>query len=76
MSLSFAQAVPEGTRRLGDAKAVGRKLSLSWRSVYRLADAGKIPAGFKLGAARRWDMAEIEAFIAGGCKPVRRAGRP
>ena len=73
--MSIAQAIPQGTRRLGNAKAVGRVLDLSWRTVYRLADAGKIPAGFKLGACRRWDMAEIEAFIAGGCKPVRRADR-
>ena len=57
------------TRRLGDAKAVGRVLDLSWRTVYRLADAGKIPPGYKLGASRRWDLAEIEAFIASGCKP-------
>jgi excisionase family DNA binding protein len=72
--MSMAQAIPEGTRRLGDAKAVGRVLDLSWRTVYRLADAGKIPAGFKLGASRRLDLAEIEAFIAGGCKPPRAKG--
>jgi predicted DNA-binding transcriptional regulator AlpA len=73
--MSIAQAIPEGTRRLGDAKAVGRVLDLSWRTVYRLADAGKIPAGFKLGASRRWDLAEIEAFIAGGCKPPKTTGK-
>jgi predicted DNA-binding transcriptional regulator AlpA len=56
-------------RRLGNAKAVGRVLDLSWRTVYRLADAGKIPPGMKLGASRRWDLAEIETFIASGCKP-------
>jgi predicted DNA-binding transcriptional regulator AlpA len=59
----------EPTRRLADSKAVGRALGCSWRTVYRLADSGKIPPGCKLGALRRWDMAEIEAFIAGGCKP-------
>jgi len=57
------------TRRLGDAKAVSQVLGCSWRTVYRLADAGKIPSGHKLGALRRWDLSEIEAFIAGGCKP-------
>jgi predicted DNA-binding transcriptional regulator AlpA len=57
-------------RRLGDCKAVGQVLGCSWRTVLRLADAGKIPPGFKLGnALRRWDMAEIEAFIANGCRP-------
>ena len=62
-------SIVQATRRLGDAKAVGELLGCSWRTVYRLADAGKIPAGCKLGALRRWDLAEIEAFIAGGCKP-------
>jgi excisionase family DNA binding protein len=74
--MSLAQATPEGTRRLGDAKAVGRVLDISWRTVYRLADAGKIPAGYKLGASRRWDMSEIDNFIAGGCKaPKAKGGR-
>ncbi len=67
--MSPTQTTESTTRRLGDAKAVARVLSLSWRTVYRLADAGKIPNGFKLGALRRWDLSEIEAFIAGGCKP-------
>jgi excisionase family DNA binding protein len=67
--MSLAQSVQVGTRRLGDAKTVGGVLGCSWRTVYRLADSGKIPAGFKLGALRRWDLAEIESFIAGGCKP-------
>ena len=73
--MSLAQAIPQGTRRLGDAKAVGRMLDLSWRTVYRLADAGKIPTGYKLNSARRWDLSEIEAFIAGGCKPPKAAGK-
>jgi predicted DNA-binding transcriptional regulator AlpA len=67
--MSLIQAIDRPARRLGDAKAVGRVLDLSWRTVYRLADAGKIPPGFKLGASRRWDLSEIEAFIAGGCEP-------
>ena len=66
--MSLVQAIERPTRQLGDAKAVGHVLYLSWRTVYRLADAGKIPPGFKLGASRRWDLSEIEAFIAGGCK--------
>jgi predicted DNA-binding transcriptional regulator AlpA len=60
------------TRRLGDVKAVSELLGYSWRTVLRHADRGLIPAGVKLGALRRWDMAEIEAFIAGGCKPPKK----
>jgi predicted DNA-binding transcriptional regulator AlpA len=58
-------------RRLIDAKEAGRVLGMSWRTVLRHADAGRIPPGFKLGALRRWDAAELDAFIAGGCKPLR-----
>ncbi len=63
----------QSTRRLIDAKETGRKLGCSWRTVLRLADAGKIPFGVKLGALRRWDAAELDAFIAGGCKPPKSA---
>jgi excisionase family DNA binding protein len=55
------------SRRLIDAKEVGQRLGCSWRTVYRLADRGVIPAGGKLGALRRWDLAEIEEFIRNGC---------
>jgi hypothetical protein len=67
------------TRHLGDSKAVGLVFQCNWRTVVRLADAGKIPPGYKLGALRRWDMAEIEAFIANGCRPLKatsKGGRP
>jgi predicted DNA-binding transcriptional regulator AlpA len=63
------------SRRLVDAKETGRVLGCSWRTVLRLADSGKIPSGVKLGALRRWDMAEIESFIASGCKPPKATGK-
>jgi predicted DNA-binding transcriptional regulator AlpA len=62
-------------RRLIDAKELGRMLGCSWRHVLRLADEGVLPWGFKLGRLRRWDLSEIESFIASGCKPVRQVGR-
>lgn len=67
----------ETTRRLIDAKEAGRLLGCSWRTVLRLADRGAIPPGHKLGALRRWNAAELDAFIAGGCKaPKARGVRP
>jgi excisionase family DNA binding protein len=72
--MSIAQSV-EPSRRLIDAKQAGQKLGCSWRTVYRLADRGVIPAGFKLGALRRWDSAELDAFIAAGCKTPKPARR-
>lgn len=66
----------EPPRRLIDAREVARLLGCSWRTVYRHADAGRIPPGLKLGALRRWDAVELETFIANGCKPLKgRGGR-
>jgi predicted DNA-binding transcriptional regulator AlpA len=74
MSESATLTAPPA-RRLVGAKEVGRILGCSWRTVLRLADAGRLPWGLKLGALRRWDVREIDAFIQGGCKPMRVAGR-
>jgi predicted DNA-binding transcriptional regulator AlpA len=65
-------------RPLGDAKQLGARLSCSWRHVLRMADRGLIPWGLKLGSLRRWDMEEIEEWIASGCKPCQstKPGRP
>lgn len=43
----------------------------SVRSVYRLADAGKMPFGLKLNGMRRWRRAELVAWLDAGCPPVR-----
>jgi predicted DNA-binding transcriptional regulator AlpA len=61
-------------RRLGGAKAVASRTGMSWRTVLRYADAGLMPWGYKIGTLRRWDMDEIERWIAGGCRPVRKPG--
>jgi excisionase family DNA binding protein len=73
----MSQATISPSRRGIDAREVGRMLGCSWRTVLRLADRGAIPWGYKLGSLRRWDAAEIDAFIAGGCKApkARGAGR-
>lgn len=61
--------------RLGDADEVGRICGYSKRSVLRFSDRGLMPFGRKIGALRRWDLNEVEAWIAGGCKPIRTAGK-
>jgi predicted DNA-binding transcriptional regulator AlpA len=50
-------------------------LGCSSRTVFRLADAGQIPWGVKVGSLRRWDLREIENFITGGCLPIRAGSR-
>jgi excisionase family DNA binding protein len=63
----------QSSRRLIDAKEAARLLGCSWRTVYRHADAGTIPKGYKLGSLRRWDSAELDAFNSGGCKSPKTA---
>ncbi len=59
-------------RKLGDVKAVGQMLDCSTRHVYRMADAGRMPVPLRLGSLVRWDLEEIDRWIAVGCPPVRK----
>ena len=52
---------------------VAALLKCSARHVWRLADAGKMPRPYKLGALRRWDRATVERWIENGCPSVRKA---
>jgi excisionase family DNA binding protein len=58
-----------------DVAAVAALLDCSPRHVYRLADAGRMPAPVRLGALVRWRRQDLDAWLAAGCKPVRQAGR-
>lgn len=73
-SSTNARPMPPG-RVLIDVHIVAQKYGCDERSIFRWADAGRIPFGVKLGSLRRWDVAEIDAHIAGGCKPIRVAGK-
>ena len=61
--------------RLGTKEDVARMCAMAWRTVLRNADRGAMPSGYKIGALRRWDLDEVAAWIAGGCKPVRTVKR-
>lgn len=43
---------------------------VSVRSVYRNADAGRMPYGFKLGGLRRWRKAELLDWLSQGCPKI------
>lgn len=58
-------------KRLGSVRDVEAITSMDSRTVLRYADSGRMPWGYKIGSLRRWDLGEIETWIAGGCKPVR-----
>ena len=56
---------------------VAEMLQVSPRTVFRLADAGKIPRPLKIGKSVRWKRAELEQWIEAGCpvvRPVKKAG--
>jgi excisionase family DNA binding protein len=72
-TLQPGSAATVSPRRLIDGREVGRLLGCSARHVMRMADEGLLPWGVKLGRLRRWDLSEIEAFIAAGCPAQRRA---
>ncbi len=57
--------------QLLDVQSVATMLGCSPRHVYRLSDAGRMPAPVKLGALVRWKAAAIQEWIDDGCKPVR-----
>jgi excisionase family DNA binding protein len=69
MTASLAPA--DVSAKLLDVQAVAELLDCSQRHIYRLSDAGKIPAPLRLGALVRWNRAVIESWIDQGCPAVR-----
>ncbi len=53
---------------------MGRLLNCSARSIYRLAEAGRIPRPVRLGGLRRWHRPMVERWLDAGC-PMPRAVR-
>ncbi|MCY2924937.1 MAG: helix-turn-helix domain-containing protein [Planctomycetota bacterium] len=47
-------------------------LDCSPRTVYRLVDAGRVPAPHRLGSLLRWNPVVIQTWIAEGCPPCRK----
>jgi predicted DNA-binding transcriptional regulator AlpA len=55
-----------------DMAALSQLLARSEASLYRDDAAGRLPAGLKIGASKRWRYAEVAAWVEAGC-PDRRA---
>ncbi len=69
-AISKAETANLPGRRLVDLDVAAGKVGCSPRNWLRLCSNGKAPFGYKVGALRRWDLAELDAWIAGGSKPV------
>ena len=59
-----------GRPELLDVGQVAERLNCSARSVYRLADDGRMPPPVKLGSLVRWRADELAQWIDGGCPSV------
>ena len=69
-------ADPGAPPALLDVRAVAALLDCSPRHVYRLSDAGRMPAPVRIGALVRWRRTELLAWLDAGCPaPDRRASR-
>jgi len=60
-----------GKELLG-AREVAQMLDLCERSIWRMADAGKLPRPLKVGSRTKWRRRDLIQWIDGGCKPVRK----
>jgi excisionase family DNA binding protein len=68
VGLSPVAAAPQ----LFDVAAVAEMLGCSPRTVYRLADAGRMPAPVKLGSLVRWSASAVREWIDQGCPSCRK----
>ncbi len=73
----------DASAKLLDVQAVAELLGCSPRHIYRLADAGRMPAPVKLGSLVRWKLSgpgSISEWLDQGCpasrKEVRRCHAP
>lgn len=67
-----APAQLAGLLNVGD---VAKLLRCSTRTIYRLADMGRMPRPVKLGALVRWSRAALERWIDEGCPSCRNTVR-
>ena len=54
-----------------DVTALAKLLRCSPRTIYRLADAGRMPRPVKIGSLCRWPRAAIVEWIGAGCPSCR-----
>jgi excisionase family DNA binding protein len=66
------QADPAQPAALLDVRTVAAMLGCSPRHVYRLADAGRMPAPVRVGALVRWRRSDLDSWLAAGCPATRR----
>lgn len=70
-AIEIPMALPANTGgdvpRMLTVQDVAAIIKCSARTVYRLADSGRMPPPSRLGALARWNAAVIATWIAQGC---------
>ena len=61
------EAAPRERAAMLTVGDVAKLMRCSARTVYRMADTGRMPKPVKLGALVRWPRAVVENWIAEGC---------
>ncbi len=59
-------------KRLGTVKDVAELCGVSVEHVRRLADRGAIPKPIRLGRSVRFNLEQIESWLANGCPDLRK----
>ncbi len=57
-----------------DDRAVARMLDCSWRHIYRMADAGRLPRPIRFGSLVRWRKCDLDQWLSEGCPSIRKGG--
>lgn len=71
----IVEGAPAEQAVLLDVTGVARLLTCSERSIWRLADAGKMPTPVRIGRLVRWQRQGLMDWIAAGCPAVRTVRR-
>jgi excisionase family DNA binding protein len=74
MPKTTARAKPKSSATY-TADEIAAQLQISTRQIWRMRDAGTMPPPLMIGRLVRWNASVIDAWISGGCKPLRRAGQ-
>ena len=60
--------------RLLNVTDVAAVLRVGQRTVWRLRDAGRMPAPVSIAGCVRWRLADVAAWVDAGCPDMRRTG--
>jgi len=69
--LNEKELTKDGLSVMMTVQDLAKLLCCSPRTVYRLADSGRVPPPARLGALVRWNPATVQAWMAAGCPAAR-----